>query len=204
MVTEAGIIGKIGLNSEGVGCTLNALKAHGVSYNKLPCHLALRTVIESTSREAAVATIEKAGVASACHILVADITGGTGIECSSEDLVKLEMNRDGIVTHTNHFVLKHKESVMESPNWLRDTNFRRSRIEQLLNGAKEEEPSAEIAAMLLKDETEGDGAAICRSAKPRKDNLATLFSIVMDLGIKKAKVAVGRPASATEMLVLNP
>lgn len=204
MITEAGIIGKIGINSNGVGCTLNALKAHGVSYKKLPCHLALRTVMESSSREAAVDALEKAGVASACHILVADATGGTGLECSSEDLLKLEMNREGIVIHTNHYVLKHKESVIEAPDWLPDTRFRLSRISQLLNGAKEEEPSVEVAAMLLKDETEGDGAAICRSAKSAKDNLQTLFSIVMDLGNKKARVAVGRPSSSTDMLILDP
>jgi isopenicillin-N N-acyltransferase-like protein len=204
MITEAGIIGKIGLNSEGVGCTLNALKARGVSYNKLPCHLALRTVMESSSREIAVSTLKKAGVATACHILVADATGGTGLECSSEDLVKLEMNREGIVTHTNHYILKHKESVIESPDWLPDTRFRLSRINQLLNGAKDEEPSGELAAKLLKDEMQGDGAAICRSAKSERDNLATLFSIVMDLGNKKAKVAVGKPSSSTEILLLNP
>jgi isopenicillin-N N-acyltransferase-like protein len=203
MITEAGIIGKIGMNSNGVGCTLNALKAHGVSYDKLPCHLALRTVMESSSREAAVLALEKAGVASACHILVGDATGGTGLECSSEDLVKLEMNSEGIVTHTNHYVLKHKDGVVEAPDWLPDTRFRLSRINQLLNGAKEEELNAELAARLLKDETEGDGAAICRSAKSVKDNLQTLFSIVMDLGNKKAKVAVGRPASSTEILVLE-
>jgi len=204
MITEAGIIGKIGMNSVGVGCTLNALKAHGVSYNKLPCHLALRTVIESSSREAAISTLKKAGVASACHILVADATGGTGLECSSDDLVKLEMDGEGIVTHTNHYILKHKESVVESPDWLPDTRFRLERINQLLNEAKEEEPSMEVAAMLLKDEMEGDGAAICRSAKSEKDDLATLFSIVMDLGSKRAKAAVGRPTSSTETLVLNP
>jgi len=202
MITEAGIIGKIGMNSDGVGCTLNALKAHGVSYDKLPCHLALRTVMESSSRKAAVSTLETAGVASACHILVADATGGTGLECTSEDLVKLEMNREGIVTHTNHYLLQHK--VVVSPDWLPDTRFRLNRINQLLNGAKEEEPSGEVMAMLLKDEMEGDGAAICRSAKSEKDNLATLFSIVMDLGHKRAKVAVGRPASSTEILVLSP
>jgi isopenicillin-N N-acyltransferase-like protein len=204
MITEAGIIGKIGMNSFGVGCTLNALKAHGLSYNKLPCHLALRTVMESPSREAAINTLEKAGVASACHILVADATGGTGLECSSEDLVRLEMDRGGIVTHTNHYVLKHKESVVEAPDWLPDTRFRLNRINQLLNGAKEEEPNVDVAARLLMDETEGDGAAICRSAKSTKDDLQTLFSITMDLGNKKAKVAVGRPASSTEILVLDP
>jgi isopenicillin-N N-acyltransferase-like protein len=204
MITEAGIIGKIGMNSFGVGCTLNALKAHGVSYNKLPCHLALRTVMESPSREVAVNILENSGVASACHILVADATGGIGLEWSSEDLVKLEMNREGIVTHTNHYVVKHKESVVEAPDWLPDTRFRLSRINQLLNGAKEEEPNVEVAARFLKDETEGDGAAICRLAKSTKDDLQTLFSITMDLGSKKAKVAVGRPASSTEILVLDP
>lgn len=204
MITEAGIIGKISLNSSGVGCTLNALKAHGVSYDKLPCHLALRTVMESSSREAAVQSLVRAGVASACHILVADATGGTGLECSSEDLVKLEMNKEGIVTHTNHFVLKHKASVIEVPDWLPDTRFRLNRINQLLNGAKEEEPTTTVAAVLLKDETEGDGAAICRSSKSAKDTVETLFSIVMDLDQKKARVAVGMPASCTEILVLNP
>jgi isopenicillin-N N-acyltransferase like protein len=204
MITEAGIIGKIGMNSYGVGCTLNALKAHGVSYDKLPCHLALRTVMESSSRDTALKTLEESGVASACHILVADATGSTGLECSSEDLVKLEMTRDGISTHTNHYVLKHEESVVEAPDWLPDTRFRLSRINQLLNGEKEEEPSVEVAAMLLKDETEGDGAAICRSAKSTTDNLQTLFSVVMDLGNKKAKVVVGRPASSTEILFLDP
>lgn len=204
MVTEAGIIGKIGLNSNGVGCTLNALKAHGVSYDKLPCHLALRTVMESPSRESAVNTLEIAGVASACHILVADATGGTGLECSFEDLAKLEMNRDGIITHTNHYVLKHREIVIEAPAWLPDTRFRLDRINRLLNGAKEQEPNMDLAAELLKDEMEGDGAAICRSAKSTTNTLATLFSIAMDMGNKRAKVAVGRPAHSTEIFFLDP
>jgi isopenicillin-N N-acyltransferase-like protein len=108
------------------------------------------------------------------------------------------------VTHTNHYVLKHKTSVIEAPDWLPDTRFRLSRINQLLSGAKEQEPSAQVAASLLKDETEGDGAAICRGSKSAKDNLETLFSIVMDLGKKKAKVAIGKPASSTDILVLDP
>lgn len=64
MVTEAGIIGKIGMNSSGVGCTLNAVKAHGVSYDRLPCHLALRTVLESPSKNAALEILNKEGVVS--------------------------------------------------------------------------------------------------------------------------------------------
>lgn len=202
MITEAGIIGKIGLNDSGVGCTLNAIKSKGYSFARLPCHLALRTVLDSFSRESAVSTLEKAGVASACHILVADATGGTGVESSSEDMVKLGMNDRGIVIHTNHFVAQHVESVVEAHNWLPDTNFRLQRLGDLLNAAKEEEPTQDLVEKLLKDEMEGEGAAICRSAK--KDTIATLFSIVMDLSNKRARVAVGRPVSPTETLVLEP
>jgi isopenicillin-N N-acyltransferase-like protein len=202
MITEAGIIGKIGMNSHGVGCTLNAIKAAGVSYSKLPCHLALRTVMESPSRMSAISVLEKAGVASACHILVADPTGGTGLECSSEDVVRLEMNRGGIVTHTNHYVLKHDERVVESVDWLKDTRFRHERIGELMNGAKGEEVSGELVERLLKDEVEGDGASICR--RRGKDGIATLFSIVMDLGNKKARVLMGRPVNPSERVVLNP
>lgn len=204
IITEAGIIGKIGMNGKGVGCTLNAIKAKGVSFEKLPCHLALRTVMESESREAAVATLEKAGVASACHILIADMSGGTGLECSSEDVVRLEMNREGIVTHTNHYVLEHKPTVVESHDWLPDTGFRLRRIRELLNAAKEEQPSTEIVERLLRDEMEGDGASICRTARKESGNLATLFSIVMDLGNRKARVIEGRPANPVSKLSLNP
>lgn len=154
--------------------------------------------MESESREVAITTLEKAGVASACHILIADVTGGTGLECSSDDIVRLEMSK-GIVTHTNHYVLEHKPTVIESHDWLPDTRFRLKRIAELLNAAKEEQPSPEIVESLLRDEMEGDGAAICRTGK-----LATLFSIVMDLGNKRARVVEGRPTNPTSMLTLNP
>lgn len=80
MVTEAGIIGKIGLNSMGVGVCLNAIRAKGMDYTRLPCHLGLRMVLESKSREEAVARLENYGIASACHMLIADPTGGVGVE----------------------------------------------------------------------------------------------------------------------------
>jgi isopenicillin-N N-acyltransferase like protein len=201
MITEAGILGKIGLNSYGVGCTMNAITARGVSYTKIPCHLALRTIMESTSRSAAILRLEEQGVASSCHLLVADVTGGTGLECSSEDIVRLEMDKRGVVMHTNHYVLPHKQSVIESQTWIPDTRFRLKRIGQLVSAV--EEPSVEVVERLLQDKMLGDGASICR-AYSEKDDLATLFSIVMDLGERRAKVCVGLPVDPTEVLELNP
>lgn len=80
MVTEAGIIGKIGLNDKGVGVCLNAIRAKGMDPTRLPCHLGLRMVLESESREEAVAKLERYGIASACHMLIADPSGGVGVE----------------------------------------------------------------------------------------------------------------------------
>ncbi|TVY30262.1 Acyl-coenzyme A:6-aminopenicillanic-acid-acyltransferase 40 kDa form [Lachnellula hyalina] len=201
MITEAGIIGKIGMNSHGVGCTLNAVTAKGVSFSKLPCHLALRSVLDSSSRAEAIATLEKWGVASSCHILVADTTGGTGLECSSEDIVQLVMDEVGVVAHTNHYVLPHKKGVVEKV-WLPDTNFRLRKAGESLKG---KQPSDDVLWEIFRDEVEEDGASICRKqtevAGPNA--LATLFGIVMDLGEKKAEVLVGRPIEPTEKLVFS-
>lgn len=201
MITEAGIIGKIGMNSKGVGCTLNALKAHGVSFAKLPCHLALRTILESSSRTEAVDLLEKEGVASACHILVADEKGGMGLECSSEDIVRLDMDAKGMVLHTNHFIKEHKKGVLEVNDWLKDTRFRLKREQDLVDGMVGE-ASVERMQSIFVDEVEGDGACICRNE--RADGIVTLFSIVMDLGRTTGAVKVGRPVESTETLVLDP
>lgn len=198
MITEAGIIGKIGLNSNGVGVTLNAIKARGVDFERLPCHLALRTALNSTSREAAVKTLEEAGVASSCHILIADMSGGVGMEFSALDVVTLPMSHDGIVTHTNHYVEPHAaESIM----YLSDTEFRLWRIRELLKKANSR-PNLDVIEAMLNDEKNFPGS-ICRGHS-KESTAETLFSIVMDLENKSAHVRVGRPVASEGDLKLQP
>jgi len=48
----------------------------------------------------------------------------------------------------------------------------------------------------------GDGASICREKS--QGGLATLFSIVMDLKEKRARVMMGRPSEPSEMVILDP
>ena len=202
-MTEAGIIGKIGLNSSSVGVTLNAIKAHGVDFAKLPCHLALRTVLNSTSRAEAVEKLMRVGVASACHITVADATtGGVGLECSAQDIVQMPMSDQGVCTHSNHFVNTHAEGVVGVN--MKDSPLRLDRIRSLI--AQEQrgtEPSFEVIERILKDE-EGYPESICRMAT-EKSPLETLFSICMDLGGMKAKVKMGRPVNLVgEKVELRP
>ncbi|KAL9118451.1 MAG: hypothetical protein Q9187_005003 [Circinaria calcarea] len=199
MVTEAGIIGKIGLNSAGVGVCLNAIRARGVDFTKLPCHLALRACLESSSRSEAVEALNKAGVASACHILVADPTGGVGLECSHLDIINILMSSQNVVTHTNHFVNVHA-NVQESHH-LPDSPFRLQRIDQLIRSCKQD-PDIDDVALLLQDE-ENYPTAINRG--PTDDStLTTLFTIVMNLEKKIAHITLGRPTEGGAKLNLDP
>ena len=204
MITEAGIIGKIGLNSKGVGVCLNAIRAEGVDFQKLPCHLALRTCLESTSAQEAVVALRKAGVASACHILVADSASAIGLECSNDDIIELATER-GVLTHTNHYIKLHhgKGDLMA----LKDSPTRLERVNQLVHEQMKRLHDAGVLGLedirsLLKDE-ENYPTAICRS-RTDDSSIATLFNIVMDLGNRRAELVTGKPSSSAEILYLVP
>ena len=201
MITEAGIIGKIGLNSNGVGVCLNAIRALGVDFEKLPCHLALRTCLESDSACQAVARLQKSGVASACHILLGDAHEAIGLECTSIDVVELPTK--GVLTHTNHLIKPHPG--VEDKMALKDSPTRLERISKLIDRelAGGQPPRSDIIRTLLADE-ENFPTAICR-AKTDESSVATLFSIIMDLKERTANISLGRPSeSDVEGLQLTP
>ena len=204
MITEAGIIGKIGLNSEGVGVCLNAIRALGVDFEKLPCHLALRTCLESNSRQKAITALKKAGVASACHILVADSGDAVGLECSHADIVELPTTK-GILTHTNHFI---KEHPVDDRLAFEDSPIRLKRIDELIHSGKDTmtrdtDVQTQDVRDMLADE-QGHPTAICRS-KTNDSTVFTLFNIVMNLRERIAQVVIGKPSmTEAETFALDP
>lgn len=199
MVTEAGVIGKIGLNEKGVGVCLNAIRARGVNASKLPVHLALRAVLESASRSVAVETLKGTGVAGSGHILIADETGSTGLECTSKGIRELQMDGQGRIIHTNHIILDHPD--VDEPPWLEDSPVRLSRMSQLFD---ERIASSQIDMFsifdMFKDEY-GYPGSINRSQEGDSET-QTLFNIVMDLNKKRAIVTFGRPTVHGERVQL--
>ncbi|OQN99115.1 hypothetical protein B0A48_14976 [Cryoendolithus antarcticus] len=194
MITEAGLIGKIGFNDQGVGVCLNAVKAKGVGWDRLPVHLALRLVLESRSKDEAVGMLREIGVAAACHVLVADATGGVGLECSHVDIKVLEPDAKGRVFHSNHFLVPHVDGVDDTVFW-QDSLTRVERIRELADGLGER-PTREEFEGVFRDE-QGLPGAICRAVKEVGAS-ETLFSIVMELKGRKASVIVGRPTEPKE------
>lgn len=198
MMSEGGIIGKIGLNDAGVGVTLNAIAAKGVAYDKLPTHFALRTALECRSVGEARMKLNKAGVAAACHITVADAeTGSIGFENTAFDQIELEMV-DGINTHSNHLTVKHEG--VDDKLMLNDSPFRLDRIKELLPAVGE--PTMSKLRDILKDD-KNSPCSINRS-QTEKSTIETLFSIVMDLQKRYAIVKMGKPTEGGEELELRP
>lgn len=196
MVTEAGIIGKIGCNSNGVGCCLNAIRARGVDRTKLPVHFALRTVLESPSRAQAISRLRVMGVAGSAHILVGDETGSTGLECTPMGIQELAMDASKRVYHTNHLILEHPG--VDEPPWLDDSPKRLARIEQLSKQVTSAKAGFGQLIEMFKDE-EGCPCAINR-LQEGESGFQTLFTIIMNLSDRETWVKFGRPTEDGEQV----
>ncbi|KAK5994221.1 Acyl-coenzyme A:6-aminopenicillanic-acid-acyltransferase 40 kDa form [Cladobotryum mycophilum] len=204
-VTEAGIIGKIGLNSSGVAVFLNAIRARGVNYQALPLHLTFRVAMESTSRLKAVAKLRSLGSGTSGHILIADITGATSLEFTHYDIVQMEM-ANGQIAHTNHFLAEHNPPVTDSVIFP-DTFTRMERIQNLLHESwpqPAQSGNGAVSALesMLADEM-GYPASINRRSSGPENMSSTLFSIVTDLHAKTAAIRIGRPTECEEIVRLD-
>lgn len=197
-VTEAGIIGKIGFNSAGVGTLFNAIKVHGVDSTRLPAHFGLRMALESTSVEDAVQKLESYGMASSAHILLADTHTALGLEFTKSTFAHCLPDSMGRVIHANHLLLEHPGET--DTVWLKDSLTRVPTMTEN-TGRLGTEPSWEDVSKLFEDE-QNYPSAICRF-ETKETGSATLFNIVMDLKSKKAIVRLGRPTQVEDTINLE-
>jgi isopenicillin-N N-acyltransferase-like protein len=197
-VTEAGIIGKIGFNSAGVGTLFNAIRVHGADSTRLPAHFGLRMALESTSVADAVQRLEGCGMASSAHILLGDPSTSLGLEFTKSTFAHCEPDAGGRVVHANHLLKKHPGET--DTVWLKDSL---TRVPTMTSnaGSLDTEPSWESVSKLFEDEQNSPGS-ICRT-ETKETGSATLFNIVMDLKSKKAIVRLGRPTEVEETVELQ-
>ncbi|GHC17308.1 acyl-CoA--6-aminopenicillanic acid acyl-transferase [Kushneria pakistanensis] len=200
MVTEAGIIGKIGFNEYGVGVCLNALRSQ-ICKPRLPIHVMLRRVLESDSVEHALDMIDEVGVASPAHFLIADGSGhAAGVEVSPMGDSAMAP-RHGRLCHTNHLIARHLPPGLE--DFPREDSF--TRLERLRELVAESEPSFATLRAHLSDE-QGAPDGINRRTNPdvaESEQMETLFTIVMNLTERRAELSLGKPADQPEIIKLS-
>lgn len=197
-VTEAGIIGKIGFNSAGVGTLLNAIKVPHVDSSRLPVHFGLRMALESNSVDEALQKLEQHGMAVSAHILLADADKVVGLEFTKSTIAYCQEDSRGRVVHTNHLLESHPGEV--DTVWLKDSAGRLETMRKNTDGLPNKPTWADIDA-LFEDE-ENLPSAICRLETPESGS-GTLFNIVMDLKTKRGIVKLGRPTQVDESIKLE-
>ena len=197
-VTEAGILGKIGFNSKGVGTLFNAIRLCGVDSTRMPAHFGLRMALESTSVEDAVRKLESFGMAASAHILLADTRTCLGLEFTKSTFAHVLPDASGRLLHTNHLLRDHPGET--DTVWLKDSLNRLQTMSENV-GKLGNEPSWDKVSRLFEDEQ--DPPCSINRIETEESGSETLFNIVMDLKAKKAVVRMGRPTETEETINLE-
>lgn len=200
MITEGGMIGKIGFNSAGVGVCFNALHTDKKS-NEVPIHLGLRAVLNSNSLTEAVARIKDGQMACAASFIVGYDDGkGHGLAVNAEvspfgmDFVGAN---DGKLVHTNHICSDILKQNLTDLNEFKydDSMLRKLRAEQLINSSiKSGQPLNEQTFQIWLSDTFNAPNSINHFENehaPEHRRMETVFSIVINLSKRKASYRIG-------------
>ena len=191
MVSEAGMIGGIGMNDRGIGVLLNALTTD-TSCQGIPLRTRMRAMLDAGTLGKAYAQGSH-NPTSVGH-LVATHKDGVAIafEMDSKTAETL-LPEDGVWLHTNHYVgprmyLAHNSAPRAS------TYIRYQRIKALVKEAHGKIKCEDVMEM-LRDHA-GYPYALCTHENPEdsvKSQFVTNFSIIMDLTEGCFYLAPGNP-----------
>ena len=188
MMTEPGIIGKIGLNSYGLGVCLNYLHIEEDSLG-VPVHVLLRNVLESRTIESATRNIDLYDKGTTSNILIGDKNGNyLDLELAIERTF-FYPTKNPIFIHTNHYLAEGFDNSVEEFAGSISRFERASTIAKSLSGTTKDE----MKLILLEDSD--PELPICRKYSYVEDfgNLGTVTTILMDLKHKTLELSMGNP-----------
>ncbi len=193
LLDEAGMIGRMGLNTSGIGLATNTLISEqrqlGVPYNAI-----LRGILNQTNMADAIAALVRPQRAIAANYLIADAGGQTiDIEASAVHIESLAP-QGGIITHGNHFEGARLSGRDLSAERFPDSLYRSCRLRDGLT-AHAGRLTVDHMQKALRDKF-GKPHAIARDADPDQDpfdQLETVASIIMDVTKRRFCLAAGAP-----------
>jgi isopenicillin-N N-acyltransferase-like protein len=200
-VTEYGILGKIGINSAGVGVLFNILHhtSDGTRSDGVPVHLLARQVLDSaTDANTALAAIAGAQVnASTAMTVVAGTAAGktaTTAEVWPHGPEFVLPNPDGLLLHTNHFLASAAQPGDTEPRDSPDTLNRYEVLQRSLHPRRDKITAADVREVLTSHV--GDSGAIC--CHPAADaaideQYATLATVELDFDAQTVVATAGNP-----------
>jgi len=187
MMTEPGIIGKIGLNSAGLGVCLNLLEC-AKKLDGVPVHILLRAMLDSSSIQEAREHINHAQKGTASSILVADDQGNYfNVELAGDEVYEIDCTND-LFVHTNHYLGKDINNESEFAS----SFARLARAQKLLSTVTDQ--TINNMKNILRDSTEK--LPICRQFvhEPGLGLLGTICTVIMDLAKREMHITKGHPS----------
>lgn len=199
MVTEAGIIGKIGYNSAGIGVALNALASDKKVEGKvLPLHIAMRGMLDSWTLSDMVRATTCMNLSCCAHFMIGSSKGeGMSLEVGPGDFDVLYAE-DGYLAHTNHFITPRLMYVKDTTRISLPDSFQRlGRFRTMVKLLGHKVSVNDLKEMLADHTSYPD--SICRHEdmlEPEGKRLGTIFSIIMDLENGEMYFAPGNPCNS--------
>lgn len=174
MLVEPGMVGKIGLNSSGIGVCINFLESPVSFTAGLPFHVLSRLVLEETSFDGAMSCIERFGGRAAGHLLIGSADGrGASVELAGH-AGSIRLSNE-ILAHANRYLcLNGNEGFITRI----DSNRRLARACGL---AQAEDRTIEGLKRILQDRKGICSIYRCCLPSFNREGVGTIAVIAMDL-----------------------
>ena len=198
--TEAGILGKIGINQHGLGMCLNSLKTTADRAGvRTPIHVLLRLVLQNCPSVAEAETMlsREAVSASACVTLGQVVDARSVVSCvelSPGGATVIHASRGEAFVHTNHFLVPPRAGTDVIAVTWPDTHERRDHLVAALK-AGSGPPDVAAVERLLKSHGGRERSVCCHApaVDPYQDRSETLASVIIDLRARRFLVSNGAP-----------
>ncbi|MBN1315765.1 MAG: hypothetical protein JXA42_09865 [Anaerolineales bacterium] len=196
-LTEAGMVGKIGFNSAGIGVCTNFV-LHDCRQHGAPFHAILREALNAPRLGLAVASIYRAAQADSGNYMLAHASGEAIDLEATPNTVAFQHPSRGLLIHTNHFLTSRLQPGDHGILECDDTLLRYGRAKRLL-----EPQIGQITVKALKQVFRDHfnyPRSICRHSDPeqsKSEQSPTLASIIIDLTEGKAHIACGEPCCSS-------
>ncbi|MCO1655280.1 C45 family autoproteolytic acyltransferase/hydolase [Pseudonocardia humida] len=194
--TEAGVIGKIGVSSAGLGLHFNALKhASDTPDIGVPVHVVARRILDEADTVAdAVALARSARLSASTVVTVVTRGEARCLELSPAGVGEVAPDATGFLAHTNHFLdprlVDGERADADSTTWRRLAWLRAHR-----DALAAPDPTARARALHAHA---ADGAAVCAHpdlALAPHERWESLATVAIDVVDRSLHVAVGGPCT---------
>ena len=191
-ITQAGLIGYIGLNQAGIGICLTTLPAPSRDLG-VPHYFQVREIYQKNSLDGAIEAVRRAYRAIPANICLSTPQGPADLEVTIDDVHVLRDEANRIVTHTNHCVHTELLPINDEFPELIESHARIARIDKLLS-----EPAGPLALDHLKaalSDHENHPRSICRHVNdhPHTGYWVSVFSVIIEADDGVMHISRGNP-----------